>query len=215
METTGGTWIMEKRRNLIMAALAVMISLMLTACVWRTETVSAKMEKTQEHMAEEVLRFHVLANSDSKEDQNLKMKVKDAVVSWLEEEMDTGSLDGTKAFIRSHLSQIEALAEETIQKEGYSYPVRASLEWTVFPEKTYGDITFPAGTYEALRIQIGEAKGHNWWCVLYPSLCFIDSVHAVVPEKGKKQLEHVLTEEEYEMVTATSKFKIKWFFFGS
>ena len=66
---------MEKRRNLIMAALAVMISLMLTACVWRTETVSAKVEKTQEHMAEEVLRFHVLANSDSKEDQNLKMKV--------------------------------------------------------------------------------------------------------------------------------------------
>lgn len=205
---------MEKRRNLIMAALAVMISLMLTACVWRTETVSAKVEKTQEHMAEEVLRFHVLANSDSKEDQNLKMKVKDTVVSWMEEEMDTESLEQTKAFICSHLPQIEALAEETIQKEGYSYPVRASLEWTVFPEKTYGDITFPAGTYEALRIQIGEAKGHNWWCVLYPSLCFIDSVHAVVPEKGKKQLEHVLTEEEYEMVTATSKFKIKWFFFG-
>ncbi len=215
METTGGTWIMEKRRNLIMAALAVMISLMLTACVWRTETVSAKVEKTQEHMAEEVLRFHVLANSDSKEDQNLKMKVKDTVVSWMEEEMDTESLAQTKAFIRSHLPQIEALAEETIQKEGYSYPVRASLEWTVFPEKTYGDITFPAGTYEALRIQIGEAQGHNWWCVLYPSLCFIDSVHAVVPEKGKKQLEHVLTEEEYEMVTATSKFKIRWFFFGS
>lgn len=215
METTGGTWIMEKRRNLIMAALAVMISLMLTACVWRTETVSAKVEKTQEHMAEEVLRFHVLANSDSKEDQNLKMKVKDTVVSWMEEEMDTESLEQTKAFIRSHLPQIEALAEETIQKEGYSYPVRASLEWTDFPEKTYGDITFPAGTYEALRIQIGEAQGHNWWCVLYPSLCFIDSVHAVIPEKGKKQLEHVLTEEEYEMVTATSKFKIKWFFFGS
>lgn len=206
---------MEKRRNLIMAALAVMISLMLTACVWRTETVSAKVEKTQEHMAEEVLRFHVLANSDSKEDQNLKMKVKDTVVSWMEEEMDTESLAQTKAFIRSHLPQIEALAEETIQKEGYSYPVRASLEWTDFPEKTYGDITFPAGTYEALRIQIGEAQGHNWWCVLYPSLCFIDSVHAVIPEKGKKQLEHVLTEEEYEMVTATSKFKIKWFFFGS
>ena len=129
--------------------------------------------------------------------------------------MYTERLEQTKAFIRSHLPQIEALAEETIQKEGYSYPVRASLEWTAFPEKTYGDITFPAGTYAALRIQIGEAKGHNWWCVLYPSLCFIDSVHAVVPEKGKKQLEHVLTEEEYEMVTATSKFKIRWFFFGS
>ena len=103
---------------------------------------SAQQSRIQQGIAGEVLRFHVLANSDSKEDQNLKMKVKDTVVSWMGEEMDTESLEQTKAFIRSHLPQIEALAEETIQKEGYSYPVRASLEWTVFPEKTYGDITF-------------------------------------------------------------------------
>ena len=73
---------------------------------------------------------------------------------------------------------------------------------------------FPAGWYEALRIEIGSAKGKNWWCVLYPNLCFLDSVHAVVPKEGKQELETVLEEEEYEMVTATSKFKIKWFFFG-
>lgn len=206
---------MNRRRNRIMAAAAVMISLILTACVWRAETVSAKMEQTQRHMAEEVLRFHVLANSDSTRDQKLKMKVKDAVVSWMEEQMDTESLDQTKAFIRSHLSEIEAVSRETLKEEGASYPVRASLEWMAFPEKTYGDITFPAGTYEALRIQIGKAQGHNWWCVLYPSLCFIDSVHAVVPDRGKKQLENVLTDDEYEMVTAASKFKVKWFFFGS
>lgn len=206
---------MNRRKNLIMAAVAVVISAVMTACVWRTESVSAKMEQTQEHMAEEVLRFHVLANSDSQEDQDLKMKVKDTVISWMEEEMTSDNLEETKEFVRDHLSEIEDLASGTIQKEGYAYPVRASLEKTAFPEKTYGDITFPAGSYEALRIEIGQAKGHNWWCVLYPNLCFIDSVRAVVPEEGKKQLKHVLTEDEYEMVTASSRFKVRWFFFGA
>lgn len=205
----------ERKLKWVMAVSAVILSAMLTACVWRTETVSAKMETAQKHMAEEVLRFHVLANSDSKEDQELKMTVKDEVVSWLEAKMDCDSLEETKNFIRSHLTGIEEVAEETVRREGYSYPVQAALEWTDFPEKSYGDVTFPAGSYEALRIQIGEAKGHNWWCVLYPNLCFIDSVQAVVPEKGKKQLKHVLTDDEYDMVTATSKFKVKWFFFGS
>lgn len=205
----------ERKRKWVMAVSAVILSAMLTACVWRTETVSAKMETAQKHMAEEVLRFHVLANSDSKEDQELKMTVKDEVVSWLEAKMDCDSLEETKNFIRSHLTGIEEVVEETVRREGYSYPVQAALEWTDFPEKSYGDVTFPAGSYEALRIQIGEAKGHNWWCVLYPNLCFIDSVRAVVPEKGKKQLKHVLTDDEYDMVTATSKFKVKWFFFGS
>lgn len=205
----------ERKRKWVMAVSAVILSAMLTACVWRTETVSAKMETAQKHMAEEVLRFHVLANSDSKEDQELKRTVKDEVVSWLEAKMDCDSLEETKNFIRSHLTGIEEVAEETVRREGYSYPVQAALEWTDFPEKSYGDVTFPAGSYEALRIQIGEAKGHNWWCVLYPNLCFIDSVQAVVPEKGKKQLKHVLTDDEYDMVTATSKFKVKWFFFGS
>ena len=205
----------ERKRKWVMAVSAVILSAMLTACVWRTETVSSKMETAQKHMAEEVLRFHVLANSDSKEDQELKMTVKDEVVSWLEAKMDCDSLEETKNFIRSHLTGIEEVAEETVRREGYSYPVQAALEWTDFPEKSYGDVTFPAGSYEALRIQIGEAKGHNWWCVLYPNLCFIDSVQAVVPEKGKKQLKHVLTDDEYDMVTATSKFKVKWFFFGS
>lgn len=205
----------ERKRKWVMAVSAVILSAMLTACVWRTETVSAKMETAQKHMAEEVLRFHVLANSDSKEDQELKMTVKDEVVSCLEAKMDCNSLEETKNFIRSHLTGIEEVAEETVRREGYSYPVQAALEWTDFPEKSYGDVTFPAGSYEALRIQIGEAKGNNWWCVLYPNLCFIDSVRAVVPEKGKKQLKHVLTDDEYDMVTATSKFKVKWFFFGS
>nr|WP_317283538.1 stage II sporulation protein R [uncultured Sellimonas sp.] len=208
---------MKIQGKFITMLMAGLIALVATMGVIRAGAVGKEIEKTQEHMADEVLRFHVLANSNSKEDQQLKMKVKDGVIDWMEAKMDreTDTLEETRNFIRGHKKEIRHRAEEIIRAEGYDYPVKVSLENTEFPEKTYGDVTFPAGTYEALRIQIGEAKGHNWWCVLYPNLCFIDSVHAVVPEKGKKQLKHVLTEEEYDMVTATSKFKVKWFFFGS
>ena len=137
------------------------------------------------------------------------------MINWMEEEMTSGNLEETKEFVRSHLSEIEDLASGTIQEEGYMYPVKVSLEKQHFQKKHTEMLLFRSGIYEALRIQIGQAEGHNWWCVLYPNLCFIDSVRAVVPESGKKQLKNVLTEEEYEMVTASSRFKVRWFFFGS
>lgn len=178
--------------------------------------VLAKAEETrvQKKLAEEVFRFHVLANSDSKEDQALKMKVKENVIGYMKEQLPKSeSVRTTKAWAVSHLNEIESLAKETLRKEGCKDTVEVKVTNCYFPDKTYGDITFPRGEYDALRIEIGEAKGQNWWCVLYPNLCFIDAVHAVVPEDGKEELKEVLDEEEYEMVTATSKFKIKWFFF--
>lgn len=90
--------------------------------------------------------------------------------------------------------------------------ITAAVTTCWFPDKTYGDVTFPAGNYEALRIEIGSAKGHNWWCVLYPSLCFRDAANAVVPNEGKEKLKHVLTEEEYSEITAGTEFKISWYF---
>ena len=177
--------------------------------------VEAKVEKTQEKLAEEVLRFHVLANSDSEEDQQLKMKVKEAVIAYMKRELPNAeSVEETKEWTGSHEKELEEVAGRVISEEGYTYPVKAELTESYFPQKTYGDVTFPAGEYEALRIEIGKAKGHNWWCVLYPNLCFVDATNAVVPKKSKQKLKSVLDEEEYEMVTATSKFKIRWFFFG-
>lgn len=168
----------------------------------------------QQDLAKEVLRFHVLANSDKEEDQNLKMKVKEAVLQYMEEELPTSdSLEMTKMWVLSHIGELEEIAEEMIKNEGFTYPVCAKVMKCQFPEKTYGDITFPAGTYEALRIEIGEAKGQNWWCVLYPNLCFFDTVHAVVPEEGKRQLEEVLEEDTYDRITAATPFRVRWFFF--
>ena len=187
----------------------ILISLVVTGIV-----VNAKQSQMQEDLAKEVFRFHVLANSDSDEDQALKMQVKEAVIAYMQEEIpESDSVETTKEWARSHLDAIVNLAKAVIREEGYDYPVMAEVTTCEFPDKTYGDITFPSGRYEALRIEIGEANGQNWWCVLYPNLCFIDAVHAVVPEEGKKDLKKVLQEDTYEMVTATSRFKIGWFFF--
>lgn len=187
----------------------ILISLVVTGFV-----VNAKQSRMQQDLAEEVFRFHVLANSDSEEDQALKMQVKEAVIAYMKEEIPSSdSVEMTKEWARSHLNAIVNLAEAVLAEEGYAYEVTAEVTTCDFPEKTYGDITFPSGEYEALRIEIGEAKGQNWWCVLYPNLCFIDAVHAVVPEEGKKDLRKVLEEDTYEMVTATTRFRIGWFFF--
>lgn len=187
----------------------ILLSLLVTGYV-----VKAKQANMQEDLAKEVFRFHVLANSDSEEDQALKMQVKEAVISYMKEELpQSDSVEMTKAWALSHTEEIEELAEQVVCQEGYDYSVNAKVTTCDFPDKTYGDITFPAGEYEALRIEIGEAKGQNWWCVLYPNLCFIDAVHAVVPDEGKEDLKEVLEEDTYEMVTATTRFKIGWFFF--
>ena len=192
--------------------LALLIASLVTGMVSRQLRVQAEKE-TQEHLAQEVLRFHILANSDSDEDQALKMTVKEEVLGYLEgampEDMDVAE---TTDWMRRHTDELENLSREIVQQEGYDYPVSAAVTTCWFPEKTYGDLTFPAGNYEALRIEIGAAKGHNWWCVLYPNLCFLDAVNAVVPKEGKQELKNVLSEEEYSQITATTDFKIKWYF---
>lgn len=198
-----------QKKQIICTMLALIISICATGLL--TE---AKVTEVQKKMADEVFRFHVLANSDNEEDQALKMKVKENVIAYMKEELpESESARMTKAWAKNHIEEIEAVAKETLRQEGCSDSVKAEVTNCYFPDKTYGDITFPKGTYDALRIEIGAAKGQNWWCVLYPNLCFIDAVHAVVPDEGKEELKKVLDEEEYEMVTATSKFKIRWFFF--
>lgn len=210
------TWIQKRSTQKgIRIGLALLAAVVLTGSVIRAETVTAQVHQAQRHMAQEVLRFHVLADSDKKEDQELKMKVKEAVLSYMEESLPkSDSLQETVQWAKSHTKQIEAIAVRVLREEGCMDMVRAEVGESYFPVKTYGDVTFPAGTYRALRIVIGSGEGQNWWCVLYPNLCFVDTVHAVVPKEGKEKLRSVLEEEEYEMVTAHSNFKIRWLFFN-
>lgn len=157
-----------------------------------------------------IMRFHVRANSDTQEDQALKMAVKEDVVTFLKPLLETcDSVAESKNVIVSNLQNIYTIAINTIVEQGYDYEVKVYVTEEEFPAKTYGDLTFPAGKYQALRIDIGEAKGQNWWCVMYPPLCFIDETTAVVSEEGKEKLQEVLTPEEYAELFAHSEVKVE------
>lgn len=166
--------------------------------------------RMQEDIAGKVLRFHVLANSDSKEDQALKLAVRDAVGAEMSEAL-AGAEDraACEKIINANLNRITATAERVVAEWGYDYKVKAALEEVDFPVKTYGDYTFPAGKYEALRVVIGEGEGHNWWCVMYPNMCFSGSVYEVVDEDAEERLREVLSEEEYEDVLSSGDYQVR------
>ena len=207
----------RRKKEAICLGIALICGALLTGLllVQRGMLVEARARRAGQELSREVLRFHVLADSDSPEDQQRKLEVKEALLAYMEEAMPLdANLEETCSWVRENLDSLEQTAEERLREEGCSDPVRAELVRDYFPEKTYGDVTFPAGEYTALRILIGAGQGHNWWCCLYPSLCLTDAVTAHVPEEEKEELGRVLGEDEYDMITAYSDFRIRWFFFG-
>ncbi len=207
----------DRIRRMVCVILSICAAYLLTQAALTNRTLAAdkKMSDTQKELAQEVFRFHVLANSDSREDQAVKLKVRDAVLTYMKANMPkASSAQETKQWAQEHLKELQITAEETAAEYGHDYGASAEITTCYFPDKRYGDIVFPKGYYEALRIRLGNARGQNWWCVLYPNLCFTNSVCAVVDEEGKEELASVLTDDEYEMVTAASEFQIKSYFFG-
>lgn len=196
----------EWKKNILMAVIIV-IGVIGYIAGFNEKTVKTSV---QSGIAEEILRFHVIANSDSKEDQELKMKVKEEIVSYVSL-LTEGEEDVHKAeyIISLYLEEIQKKAEEVIKREGYNYSVTVELTDSYFPVKTYGEAVFPEGIYRALKINIGKAEGKNWWCVLYPNLCFVDSAYGVLEEDQKEQLKNVLTEEEYESIFQVPSKDIK------
>ena len=171
--------------------------------------------RLQHDISEKVLRFHVLANSDDEADQSLKLAVRDAVGSYMQKKLaGVEDLEECEQIVNGNLDEIQEVAAETIAQNGYDYDVTAELEYTSFPLKSYGSYTFPAGEYEALRVVIGEGKGHNWWCVMYPNMCFSGSMYEVVDEQAGEKLREVLTTEEYEKVLAEGKYQIQLKYFS-
>ncbi len=166
----------------------------------------------QAGIASNIIRFHVRANSDTDTDQQLKIKVKNEVVSYIKPFLENSpSIDASREILSQHIEDIKDTALDTIHKEGFNYNVNVYFEQSYFPMKTYADVTFPPGEYEAFRIDIGEANGKNWWCVLYPPLCFVDSVYGELPESSKEELKNVLTDDEYNAITDVQyKYKFKY-----
>lgn len=149
----------------------------------------------------EVLRLHVIANSDQENDQALKLKVRDEVLRmeaklWKTAENKTQAMD----IVKEHIDEIEDAAQEIVRENGYNYPVSATLTNCYFPTREYEKFTLPAGNYDALRITIGEAKGKNWWCVLFPEICLGTAT----------DFSGVLSEESENIVSNPSDFKVKF-----
>lgn len=160
-----------------------------------------------------VFRLHVIANSDSIEDQNLKYKVRDNLIKYMD---DICSNCKTKQdamnLVTVYKNNFKQIALDTIQTEGYNYDVNIMIGNFEFPTKQYGDISLPSGYYDALKVEIGEAKGHNWWCVMFPPLCFVDITSGIVPEESKKYLQDNMKEEEYALISDNSSLDIKFKF---
>lgn len=179
-------------------------------------------ENVSTDIANSVFRLHVLANSDSEEDQSLKYKVRDNLLKYMNEIcIDCSTKQEAIEKVYEYQDNFKQIALETIKNEGYSYDVNINIGNFEFPTKHYGDISLPAGFYDALRVEIGEAKGQNWWCVMFPPLCFVDISSGIVPEDSKEMLEDNLSEEEFALVSEKSdpkiqfKFKLLEFFTGN
>lgn len=168
------------------------------------------------NLADSVFRLHVIANSDSKIDQDLKYKVRDKLIEYMNTlTSDLNSKEEVIEIAKSHLENFKEIAQNVVNENGYNYNVNVEIGNFSFPTKTYGDISFPAGFYDALKVEIGKAEGQNWWCVMFPPLCFVDVTSGVVPEESKENLEENLGDEEYELISDTEnssvlniKFKI-------
>lgn len=165
-------------------------------------------------LSHSAIRFHILANSDSVSDQALKMLVKESVVNYIYEKTgDFKTVDEVKNFILNNDKTIKSMATKAIADNGYDYTVSSTFGFSDFPVKTYGDVIFPKGTYTSYTIKIGNGKGHNWWCVLYPPLCFVDVSTGVLPDNSKKKLRNSLSDTQYHTVTKYNfKFKYLKFF---
>ncbi len=149
-----------------------------------------------------LLRFHIIANSDSKEDQTLKLKVRDRITNYTDTLFaQCHSKNEAIHITKKNLSSIESLAQKLVVEEGFDYNVNASLTKMHFNTRVYDDFTLPAGTYDAVRIVIGNGEGHNWWCVLYPSVCV---------SAAKKDIGSALSEGETDIVKNSDRYIIKF-----
>lgn len=159
-------------------------------------------ENIVEDISEKLIRFHVLANSDSNIDQELKLRVKDEVLKYISPMLnESESLEESREILKREDSNIIKIAENYIKSQGVDYTVETTLTRENFPVKEYGNIVLPQGEYEAYRILIGEGKGQNWWCVMFPPLCFIDVTKGQVSyDETEKRMKDVLSEEEFKNV---------------
>lgn len=196
-------------RNRIYILASILVVILITSTFVIIKEVN-KIEACTYDYKDKLIRFHVIANSDSDKDQKLKLKVRDEVISYLQPKLEnSNSIEESEKIIKNEYKTLENISKKVISKNGYNYTVKVGLEYSNFPARQYSSVVLPAGKYKALRIIIGEGKGKNWWCVMFPPLCFIDDQNGIIDEKTDKKLKEVLTEEEYDLIMAKNKNEVK------
>lgn len=159
--------------------------------------------ETSERISDDVFRLHILANSDNENDQALKLKVRDAVLEQGQNVFtQCSSLDEIIYSCENNIDLFKNTAEACIRQNGYDYAVNAYVDKEYFNTREYEEITLPSGIYNALKIEIGEAKGRNWWCVMFPAIC--------LPAVSESEMTEVLDEEEMELIHSGSKFEVRF-----
>lgn len=159
--------------------------------------------KLKNSFEDKIIRFHIRANSDREEDQALKLKIRDEILKEMNEKFrDTKSLEESRKVIKENMKEMKYITERVIKEEGKDYDVAITLGQDNFPTRKYGNLVLPSGEYETLLITLGEGKGQNWWCVMFPPLCFVDITHSVAYNL-EKELETEIEEEQ-------PKLKLKW-----
>lgn len=161
-------------------------------------------------LEDRILRLHILAAGDDTASQEIKLHVRDAVLAHLQHALsDATTTAGAEATLLPLLPEIVAVANQTLADYGVSYTATAKITTEFFPIKQYGSLLLPPGEYRALRIVLGEGEGKNWWCMLYPSLCFTEGITATLPEEEKEELQGLLTEEEFDLLFSSKEKKPK------
>lgn len=188
-------------------------SLIILITIFLFISITSYANTVSDDLSNNFFRLHILANSDSNEDQTLKLKVRDKIIEYMNS-LSYSNLTKSEAIelTKSNLQNFKEIAQKTILEEGYNYSVNLEIGNFYFPTKEYGNISLPAGYYDALKIEIGEAKGKNWWCSLFPPLCFVDISAGVIDEETEEYLKENLSEDEFSLITDSSediKFKFK------
>lgn len=198
------------KRNSIIAILIISVIIcgaLFTVRGYRSEEVVETMA-FKNALETKLLRFHVRANSDTPEDQALKRSIKDKILKYLTPKMkNCKTVSQSKKVARSCINEIESIAKKEIKAWGMDYSVKAYITKTQFPVKKYGDLVFPAGTYQSLQVILGKGKGHNWWCVMFPPLCLTDVVAGTVPYDSKKKIKNVIGSKYYVVIDQGNKKK--------
>lgn len=204
--------------NFLSTISIVLIVLLLNGCTsFNTLDVKkSKFNNVVEYKYEDVkntiIRFHVIANSDKEEDQKIKLEIKDKIISYIYPFLQkSNSIENSRDILNSQKENILNIASEILLESGYNYKANIEFSRENFPEKSYGNIILPQGEYEAFRIILGDGKGKNWWCVMFPPMCFIDVTKGKIEEdKSKEELDAVIENANRSQNNDTNNIKIKF-----